>query len=205
MTPYDYALIAQEAYSAKPDIGDANSASRAIVRDTPDGLVVAFPGTDNLECVITDANMLTMSVPGAGEVHRGFWEAWLAIGAHVEAAIGERPVTLVGHSLGAALAICAAITRRVVGKPVSAVYGLEPPHISPDTAIAGLLAPVPVYLSKNGNDIVPDVPFNWRHAGQLVHIGRPSLPFPNIVDHMLERVISALGQVVDSITTSTPA
>src|SRR6185437_4936188 len=103
--------------------------------------------TDNLKCVITDADMLTVSVPGAGEVHRGFWDAWLAIVAHVEAAIGERPVTFVGHSLGAALAICATITRRVAGRPVSSVYGFEPPRISPGDAIAGLLAPVPVYLS----------------------------------------------------------
>lgn len=53
MTPRDFALLAQEAYSAKPDIGKADSASRAIVRQTAGGLV--------------------------GQVHHGFWKAWGAI------------------------------------------------------------------------------------------------------------------------------
>ena len=48
MTPLDAAAIAQEAYIAAPDIGKADSASRAIVRTTAEGLVVAFPGSDNL-------------------------------------------------------------------------------------------------------------------------------------------------------------
>lgn len=198
MTPHDYALIAQEAYSAKPDIGSADSASRAIVRDTPGGLVGAFPGTDNIECFVADVDILTVHVPGAGEVHRGFWEAWLAMGASVEAAIGDRPVTLVGHSLGAALAICAAIARRVAGKPVTAVYGFEPPHVSPDERIATVLAAIPVYLSKNGNDLVPMVPLGWKHAGPLVHIGGAAWPFANIEDHSLERVIAALAPVANS-------
>lgn len=198
MTPYDYALIAREAYYAKPDIGSADSASRAIVRDTPGGLVVAFPGTDNLRCAIADADMVTVSVPGAGEVHRGFWEAWLAIGASVEAAVGDRPVTLVGHSLGAALAIMAAITRRVVSRTVTGVYGFEPPHVSPDGRIATVLATVPVYLSKNGSDLVPDMPLGWKHAAPLTHIGHAALPFPNVEDHLIDRVIAALSPKVQA-------
>lgn len=44
MNAHDYALLAQEAYSAKPDIGTAPGPSCAIVRDTSDGRVIAFPG-----------------------------------------------------------------------------------------------------------------------------------------------------------------
>jgi predicted lipase len=193
VTPHAYALLAQEAYSAKPDIGHIGSASRAIVRDTEDGLVVAFPGTDTLDGVITDTDVRTVYVPGAGDVHEGFWNAWVAIAGMVEAWIGDRPVTFVGHSLGAAIAIMAAITRRVVGRPVAAVYGFECPHVSPDGRIATVLAPVAVYLSKHGNDIVPDVPIGWRHAAPLTHIGKALRPFPNVEDHSLWRVIATLA------------
>lgn len=188
MSPRDFALLAQEAYTAPPNIGVAASASRAIVRDTAAGLVVAFPGTDNHECVGTDMDMLTVNAPGIGEVHKGFWLAWQAIAAPVEAAVGEKPVIFVGHSLGAAIAILAAWTRYLAGQPVAYAYGFEPPHISPHA----LTAPFPLYLSKNGNDVVPELPLMWHHAGPLTQIGKALHPFANIQDHELANVIAAL-------------
>lgn len=193
MTPCDYALLAQEAYSARPDIGKADSASRAIVRMTGAGLVVAFPGTDNFDCWDADFDVIPVSVHGLGQVHRGFLEAWQAIAAPVAAAIGNQPVTFVGHSLGAAIAIIGAAALTVAGKPPTAVYGFEPPRVSPDLTIRSLLAKVPVHLYKNGNDLVPEVPFGWQHAALLTHIGKPVLPFANVQDHAIARVISALS------------
>jgi hypothetical protein len=198
MTPRDYALLAQEAYSAAPDIGKADSASRAIVRQTTAGLVVAFPGTDNLDCWGADFDVVPVSVPGMGEVHRGFWQATQAIGAEVMAAIGDKPVTLVGHSLGAAISILTAASLVLAGKPPVAVYAFEPPRISPDLGVRTLLAKVPVHLYKNGLDIVPYVPPGWHHAALLTHIGKPALPLPNVVDHQIARVINALGSGVPS-------
>lgn len=193
MSPLDYAKLAQEAYTAKPDIGDADSASRAIIRQTMSGLCIAFPGTDNAECWGADLNVLPVSVPGAGEVHRGFLDAWRAISVPVLAAINGQPVTLVGHSLGAAIAIMAAIDMTVSGNPPASVYAFEPPRVSPDLTIRTLLSTVPVHLYKNGLDLVPDVPLGWQHAGLLVHIGKPALPFPNVIDHGIARVIDALS------------
>jgi pimeloyl-ACP methyl ester carboxylesterase len=189
---HDFALIAQEAYIAAPDIGQADSASRAIVRETPAGLVIAFPGTDNGECVIADLDAIPEPVAGAGDLHRGFWQAWAAISVDVLAAISGRPVTLVGHSLGAALAIMAAVEMTVSDNPPAAVYGFEPPRVSPSLAIRALLAKVPMWLYRNGNDLVPELPPGWRHAGVLEQIGTASLPFPNTRDHQLARVIDAL-------------
>src|SRR3984893_16006603 len=139
MTPRDYALLAQEAYTSAPDIGKADSASRAIVRQTTGGLVVAFPGTDNVDCWLADLDAIPVSAPGAGEVHQGFWDAWQDIAPAVIAAIGEQPVTLVGHSLGAAIALMAAVSLTLAGKPPTGVYGFEPPRVSPGIDIAGLL------------------------------------------------------------------
>ncbi|MBR8379766.1 alpha/beta fold hydrolase [Burkholderia cenocepacia] len=193
MTPRDYALLAQEAYSAKPDIGKADSASRAIVRQTAAGLVVAFPGTDNLDCVAADLDAHPIDVIGIGQVHHGFWKAWGAIAVDVLAAIDGRPVTLVGHSLGAAIAIMAAAAMVVGGNPPGAVYGFEPPRVSTNGSVASLLARVPMNLYKNGNDIVPDLPPGWCHAGAVQQIGRPALPFANVMDHAISRVIEALS------------
>lgn len=193
MTPRDYALLAQEAYSAKPDIGKADSASRAIVRQTAGGLVVAFPGTDNLDCVAADLDAHPIDVIGIGQVHHGFWKAWGAIAVDVLAAIDGRPVTLVGHSLGAAIAIMAAAAMVVGGNPPAAVYGFEPPRVSTNGSIAAVLEKVPLNLFKNGNDIVPELPLEWRHAGPIRQIGRPMFPFPNVTDHAIARVIVALA------------
>ncbi|WP_253594408.1 hypothetical protein [Burkholderia multivorans] len=51
---------------------------------------------------------------------------------------------------------------------------------------------MPLNLFKNGNDIVPDLPPDWQHAGPIRQVGRASLPFPNIADHAIARVIAAL-------------
>jgi triacylglycerol lipase len=198
MNARDFALLAQEAYDAVPDIGKAGSASRAIVRTTPAGLCVAFPVTNNAECWLSDLDALAVTVPGVGKVHRGFWLAWKAISAPVLAAIAERPVTFVGHSLGAALAVCAAVEMTIAGKPPVAVFGFEPPRVSPDLGVRTLLVKVPVTLYKNGNDLVPDVPFGWNHPGLPVRIGKASLPFPNIKDHAMVRVLQALTDIAES-------
>lgn len=193
---YAYALVAQEAYDAPPDIGKADSASRAIVRKTPGGLIVAFPGSNNLPSWLADFNARQLDVPGIGTVHRGFWEAWSAMAVDVLAAINGVPVTLVGHSLGAALALMAAAAMTVGGNPPSAVYGFEPPRVSPTSCVADLLAGVPVWLCRNGSDPVPDVPPLWRHGGKLQQIGRAPTFVPDLEDHRLPRVAAVLAASV---------
>ena len=193
MSPYDYALIAQEAYTADPDIGVEDTASRAIVRNTADGLCVAFPGTDNLACWIADLDARMVTIAGIGPVHQGFWNAWSAIAAQVMNIVGEQPVTFAGHSLGAAIAILAGAAFTAAGKPPLAIYGFEPPRVSSDLTVRTLLTNVPVWLCRNGNDIVPDLPPACYHAGVLNRIGKPLLPIPNVQDHMMTRVLSALN------------
>jgi predicted lipase len=193
MGPYDYALLAQEAYSVAPDIGKVDGASRAIVRQTAAGLVVAFRGSDDEDSWLTDFDAVPMNVPGVGEVHRGFWQAWKVIAVDVLAAIDGKPVTIVGHSLGGALALMAAIEMVISGNPPSAVYGFEAPCVSPGSNVAQLLASVPVSIYRNGLDIVPIVPPDWPPAAPLIRIGTPELPFPNTLDHQLEKVIAALA------------
>ena len=109
------------------------------------------------------------------------------------AAIDGNPVTLVGHSLGAAIALMAAADLTISGNPPVAVYGFEPPRVSTGLGVRALLSRVPLHLYKNGNDVVPDVPPGWHHAALLTHIGKASLPFANLQDHRIARVIAALS------------
>lgn len=195
MTPHDAALIAQEAYTATPDIGIADSASRAILRHTDVGLVVAFPGTDNLASFAADFDIEPFDVAGVGKVYKGFWDAWDAISLPVLAAASGQPVTLVGHSLGAAIALMCAAYMTVGGNPPAAVYGFEPPRVGVDMGVRTVLANIPVHLFRNGNDAVPDVPPGGIHAALLTQIGAPAFPFPNLTDHQIARVIAALAPV----------
>ena len=187
-----YALIAQEAYFASPDIGIENSASRAIIRQTDDGLCIAFPGTDNLASFAADFDIAPFDVAGIGKVYKGFWDAWDAIALPVVAASAGQSVTFSGHSLGAAIALMCAAYLTVGGNPPKAVYGFEPPKVGIDSGIQRVLQKVPLHLFKNGNDAVPDVPPGGIHAGPLIPIGKPAFPFPNLTDHEISRVIAAL-------------
>ncbi|PVX77153.1 lipase family protein [Paraburkholderia unamae] len=191
MQARDYAVLAQEAYSAAPDIGVADSASRAIVRHTAAGLCIAFRGTDDVASFAADFDIAPLDVPGVGTVYTGFWRAWEAMELGVLAAAAGQPVTLCGHSLGAALALCAAAAMVVGGNAPAAVYGFEPPRVGVDLGIRAALANVPVHLFKNGNDIVCDVPPGGHHAALLIPIGKATLPWGNLIDHEIARVIAA--------------
>jgi len=195
MSPHDFALLAQEAYSAPPDIGQLDSASRAIVRETAAGLVVAFRGSDNDRCWEADFDAFPMDVDGVGKLHRGIWRAWEDMAIPTFAAINGRPVTLVGHSLGAALALMCAVQMTVSGNPPDAVWGFAPPRISPGEQFGPLLAGVPIELYRNGADIVPMMPPDWYHPAKLNAIGSPELPFDNPFDHKIERYVAALAQL----------
>lgn len=197
MTPRDYAILSQEAYDAPPDIGIAMSASRAIVRHTGAGLCIAFRGTDDVASFAADFDIEPLSVPGVGTVYTGFWRAWEAMQLEVLAAAAGQPVTLCGHSLGAALALMAAAAMVVGGNAPVAVYGFEPPRVGVDLGIRALLARVPVHLYKNGNDIVCDVPPGGNHAALLTPIGKSALPWPNVIDHEIARVIAAFPVSTD--------
>lgn len=191
MTPHDFALLAQRAYSTPPLIGAEASAARAIV----EGNAVAFPGTNNVACWLGDFDAQTLNVPGYGELHIGFWRAFCSIQGPLM--LLPTPDVTVGHSEGAALAILFAATLCQAGRPPKEVYAFEPPRMSADGALAALFAVhgVRLHLYRNGEDIVPLVLrllHPWQHPGSITSIGKPSVPVPNVEDHLIERVVVAL-------------
>lgn len=189
MRPIDYAVLSKRAYSDAPTIGQANSASRMHVY----GDVHAFRGTDDVISVLADANCLTTDVWGLGSVHSGFFGALSAILPGCLAL--PRPRAVTGHSLGAALAIIYAAVLAQLGTVVP-VYAFEPPRLCRDGAMQALLKAkqVPFYATRNGNDLVTQVPNELALPGPLTQIGKPSAPIGNITDHSIDRVIAALKE-----------
>lgn len=187
MQPIDYARLAAQSYHDIPTIGDVTSASRMHVY----GDVHCFRGSDDVMAFIHDADCRPLTVVGFGKLHSGFWHALSAI---LPACLAlPRPTAITGHSLGAAMAILYAAVLARLGCVVP-VYAFEPPHLCFDGVLAKFLNDerVTVYATRNGNDVVPDLPMGLSLPCALLPIGKPLLPFPNVQDHGIDRVIAAL-------------
>ena len=203
LNPLTYALLAQEAYSSAPQIGCAGSAARAIVEATIDGICYAIPGTNNLACWLADLDC-DVTVTPLGHLHGGFNRAAWSIVDEIDALIADSaPVAaiLTGHSEGAALALILAGYLCLRGRPPRAVFAFEPPRVTIDDTLGQLLAEhgVPILMTRCGNDLVPMVPrlvHPWRHPAPLKPIGAAALPFPNVEDHLMARVVEAVRAFV---------
>ena len=192
LTAHQYAVMAGQVYSLPPTIGAVNSSARAVVS----GDQVGFRGTDNVVTWLADMDFSTITVPQLGRLHEGFWGSFSSIAGKLMQV--EHVDVCYGHSEGAALALLYAAELCRAGRPPSIVYAFEPPRVSCDDTLAKLFAAngVTLFLTQHGNDIVPMVPRitePWQHPGPLAHIGTPSLPFPNVDDHLIAGVIKALA------------
>lgn len=197
MTPKDWALLAQAAYTAAPNLGPENSAGRVVFNSLPDGLVLSIPGTNNIACAEADADALLFNTIDLGWVHEGIWRAFDAVWTDV----AKLDINaLVGHSEGAAGAIYLAARLCLIGMAPKVVWAWESPKTSIDDKLAKVLADngVELHIMWHGEDIVPTLPpdilfLNWRHAGPVTRFGKASLPFPNVQDHLLQNIIPDLA------------
>jgi triacylglycerol lipase len=182
----DYARLAARSYSDEPTVGQADSASRMHVY----GDVHVFRGSDDLASWVHDFDVALVDVPGLGKLHAGFWAAWQAIRSECLAL--PAPSAIAGHSLGGALAIIAA-EWALLGHVVP-VYAFEPPRVAGDDTLTHVYRDfaIPFYGTRNGNDLVTQVPPELSCPRVLTCIGKPSMPFDNLSDHSIERVIEAL-------------
>lgn len=202
MTPLDYALLAQEAYATQsPTIGFVTDASCAIVREYPDERVVAFRGTSNLKALLADFRVAEGAHPVLGDIHAGFWYTWVRMRGAVLGLPADKPIVFTGHSLGAALAIIAAAEFAAEKREVAAVYGFAPPRVSPQDKVKSVLIDTPMWLYRNGKDVVTEVPLAWPQPSLLLPIGKPSFPVLNLRDHAIARYITALQDNGQTSTT----
>ncbi len=162
------------------------------VWSSPTLSILALRGTTDTEDLIRDIDAVPLSVPGLGNVHSGFYEGLDSfLGAALPMLTGA--VVVSGHSLGAARAILLGAKLCLLGRPPVQILGFEPPKVSTDTVLQQLFANVQVQLTKNGGDMIPDLPegLDYRHPVVLELIGIPALP--NLVDHEIANVIRSLG------------
>lgn len=198
----DYALLAQRAYSQKPDIGVESSASRAILETTPDGLCVAFPGSDNIACFIADLDAVVTDTPLLGRLHNGFWETYLKMAVELAELT---PNVITGHSLGGSLALIYGAHRALMGHAPKMIYAYEPAMPSVDPIMRSILdaAHVQVTITHNGRDIVPcihSISDGWQMPGNVTELCQTSAPYPHISDdpiaciedHLLPNVIKSI-------------
>ena len=187
MTPLAAALLAQRSYIDAPTIGDADSASRMHVYDG----VHVFRGSDDIDSWLHNFDLKLMDVPGMGNLHAGFWSAWQAIR---EPCLSLAPPSAIaGHSLGAALAIICAAEWALLGHVVP-VFAFEPPRMCGNETLTHVYRDfaIPFFGTRNGNDIVTQLPPELMCPSVLTRIGRAQYPFDNIADHGIDDVVRSL-------------
>lgn len=187
MNPVDYAILAKRSYTDAPTVGKADSASRMRVYDD----VHVFRGSDDVMAFLADADCVLTDVHGLGRLHAGFYGAMAAI---LPACLTlPRPKAVAGHSLGAAMAIIYAAVLAQLGTVVP-VYAFEPPKLCGDGVMQAVLEAygVPFYATRNGYDVITQIPSLLILPGPLTKIGKPSICIDNLADHSINRVIEAL-------------
>lgn len=191
MTPKDWALLAKEAYTSVPDLGEESSAGRIKFNMKEEGLVLAIPGTNNVECVLADVDAFPLDVGACGHVHAGIWNAFDPVWNDVSKL---DIYALVGHSEGALGALFLGARLCLMGKAPKVIWAWEPPRASIDSCLADIFFHynVEVHIMWHGNDCVPTVPLFFRHPGQVTRFGHASLPIINIGDHLMDSIIADL-------------
>jgi hypothetical protein len=157
------------------------SSTHGLLATKGDALTIAFAGTDPLNLLnwISDFYLGRLTA----DVHQGFQDAAAAVWTEVGAAIGQcvlddRPLFVVGHSLGAAIAVVT-IDRASVEKDLkrAEVYLFGSPRVGRTNFVERYNAKfgLTTYRFVHGKDIVPTVPpseLGFHHVGRLLQCER---------------------------------
>ena len=153
------------------------SDTRGIIADKDDALIIAFAGTDPLN-LLNWVSDFYVGRPDA-DVHEGFQDAaaavWPEVGAAIERCVqDQRPLFVVGHSLGAAIAL-ATVDRAQREKSLKSaqVFVFGAPRYGRADFVAKYNAAfgATTYRLVHGRDIVATVPpseFGFRHVGRYL-------------------------------------
>ncbi|MDB5358826.1 MAG: putative phage class 3 lipase [Rhodospirillales bacterium] len=155
--------------------------------------VLAIQGTQDKAQAIADANAWPKRSKAGWWAHSGFVTAAEALEQMVLKHLGQ-PLTITGHSLGAAVSVAVSgLLLRWWRPSAIEVVGFGCPRVGMP-ALVRALADVEIRLYRNGNDVVPLLPWPfplpYRHVRPLIPIGAPML---NPVEaHGIARYISAM-------------
>jgi len=183
-----------EGMSPSLDPSFGAGASAVYVDARHDSLI--FRGTVDVAGWLHDFDVTNDTVYGLGAVHRGFYNALAALMPRIQSlGAASEPSIVCGHSLGAAMAVLFAGVLAVRGVKTS-VYAFEPPRpVASDVLVDAFRRAGTMWLAtRNGNDIVTQLPPWLTLPGPLTEIGHPAHPWDNFTDHHIWNVIAALKQ-----------
>jgi hypothetical protein len=149
--------------------------------DTPEGVVIAFRGTEYPADALKDIDAFPVRLVGLGLVPRGFANNVGSVFADVLARIASSPYFMTGHSLGGASAlICAARLALVKRPPVRlTTFGSACPG-----ALGGVLAGQLGTDYRHGDDPITEVPWLYGRPRPLTPLGA-GLNGPALRDHFM--------------------
>ncbi|MEM7208182.1 MAG: lipase family protein [Pseudomonadota bacterium] len=193
--------------------GASESSAQAILVEHANYLCMAFRGTDHALDWLDNLKIFKTSVL-FGEFHLGFWSSMQDIWGPISGRYHElrqqdmsagsepRPLFLTGHSLGGAMATCAASSFIDEDKPYTSIYTFGAPRsVSRSTArIYNSEARDRHYRFQNNQDIVSRVPtrtMGFSHVGNCLYIDSDqTIHFdPSYWLRFLDRVEGALDSV----------
>jgi pimeloyl-ACP methyl ester carboxylesterase len=179
LTHAELALAAAKAYQG-PWAATAGDVHYTLLRRKGE-LVVALPGTADVEDWLRDLSAWPAWFHGLGLVHEGFGSGAVALWADLASVIAAEDegtlVTFTGHSLGGALAQCLAVLHARSGSPLPfrvVTFGAPRVAVFVDLWFRHSLhrARELAAYARNG-DVVPGAPF-WPlflHMLRLTRIG----------------------------------
>ena len=139
--------------------------------------LLALRGTENIRHWIRNLKVWPWEHPW-GHVHLGFFDGVVKVESHIEdfiqAARGKKYVWITGHSLGGAMAVCAAARARIGGVDATTYTFGQPMMCRSDFSQRFAMELPGRYLRfVNQKDIVPSVPPGYGHFGGMKRIVRP--------------------------------
>jgi len=183
------------------------------------GLAVVMPGTrpDNPADDIADLTVGPLAIEPGKPAHEGFFRVGQMAFPHIARLALQGPVDLIAHSLGAGAMGAIATMAVTAGIPIRSVWGFGTPRTAIGSWQRDLLfaAGIPVFLFRNGGDVVTRLPIHlasgglpaplrhlatsilpgigdWETYGAEIQIGDGSRAL-NIADHAMAAYVAALA------------
>lgn len=130
-----------------------------------------------------------------GVVHTGFMVGAEALYPSIKLALDGRRPTLVGHSLGGALALIVGAMLTLDGNPPLEIVTFGAPRVAGAGSFRAVLDQVEVRQYHNGADMVPTLPPSYHHARDLIPLHVLPHSRDPVANHFIDAYIRSLEAI----------